>query len=69
MASRVIASISMDADVKKDVEVLAGILGYSLSSYAARAIAEQVERDKVAFPKAFQAAVAAQEEIKEQKGA
>lgn len=67
--ARQITTISMDADVKKEADVLAGILGYSLSSYAARAIAEQVERDKAAFPKAFQAALEAQEEVREQRGA
>lgn len=67
--ARTVITVNISTEEKSDIDIIAGLLGYSLSAYAARAIMEQVERDKSAFPKAFDAAKEVQETLREQKGA
>lgn len=62
-------NIIIDPAVKDDLQIIAGLLGYSLSAYSARAVAEQVARDKEAFPTAYAAAKEVQEEVRSQRSA
>ena len=67
--ARSVITVNLDSEMKADLDVLAGLLGYSVTAYAARAIADQIERDKATFPKAYHSAKEVQETLREQKGA
>lgn len=67
--ARVGMTVSIDEKVRQELEVVSRLLGYSLSSYVERALAEAVQADKERFPKAYAAALEAQEEVRQTRSA
>ena len=67
--ARVSITITLEEQNRDDLGIIAPLLGYSLSSYAERAIAEALQADKARFPKAYEINKTIQEEERAKRSA